>query len=194
MTKISRLQRLKVIGLAICVLLIGYGVQDVFEDKPSGCPADFENTDQGAQVFLMGTIGGVYSDPNRDCWREYVVQPELDDLGVTYYNPVVEDWSEENAREEAEAIANAETIVLVITANHPSFGSLAESGWAVLSAIERHQTVIMFIAKEQENEDSLRARKIVLSQAETLNPQIDQLIMVDNLDQVVEALHQLYKD
>jgi len=192
MTKIARSQRLTVLGFVICVLLIGYSMQDIFEDKPSGCPADFENTDQGAQVFLMGTIGGVYSDPNRDCWREYVVQPELDKLGVTYYNPVVEHWSEEKAREEAEAIANAETIVLVITQNHPSFGSLAESGWAVLSAIERNQTIIMFITKEQENEDSLRARKIVLSQANTLNSQIDELIMVNDLNQVVEELHLLY--
>ena len=142
----------------------------------------------------MGTIGGAWSDPERDCWREHVVQPLLDQLDVTYYNPVVEHWDDEKAREEAEAIANAETIVLVITQNHTSFGSLAESGWAVLSAIERDQTVIMFIANEQDNDDSLRARKIVLSQAKTLNPHIDELIMVDDLDGVVEALRKYYDD
>ena len=185
---------LKYLLFVVVVILIVVFVQWIRGSNTSGCPAEFENTTENAQVFLMGTIGGAWSDPNRDCWREYVIQPELDRLGVTYYNPVVEDWSEENAREEAEAIANAETIVLVITENHPSFGSLAESGWAILSAIERDQTVVMFIANEQANEDSLRARKIVLSQAKTLAPQIDELIMVDDLDEVIAALDILYGD
>lgn len=182
----------KLLFLILGVLLVIYLAQLLLHRGKSGCPAEFENTTENAQVFLMGTIGGKYSDPNRDCWREYVVQPELQQLGVTFYNPVVEEWTEENAREEAEAIANSETIVLVITANHPSIGSLAESGWAVLSALERDQTVILFIAKDQSNEDSLRARKIVLSQAKTLAPHIDQLVMVNNLGQVVDALHTLY--
>lgn len=191
MTK-KRIHWLNILLVIACIVIIVYLLRLSFGGTTSGCPADFENTTEHAQVFLMGTIGGAYSYPNRDCWREYIIQPELDQLGVTYYNPVVEEWSEENAREEAEAIANAETIVLVITQNHPSIGSLAESGWAVVSALERNQTVILFIANEQENADSLRARKIVLSQAKTLAPNIDQLIMVDNIGQVIDALYKLY--
>jgi len=184
--------RLIIFVLAIIFLLMIYIAQGLFQHKGSGCPVEFENTTENAQVFLMGTIGGAWSNPNRDCWREYVVQPELDRLNVTYYNPVVEDWSEENAREEAEAIKNAETIVLVITDNHPSIGSLAESGWAILSAIERDQTVIAYIDKASDNADSLRARKIVLSQATTLAPVIDELILVDDLDGVIGALREVY--
>ncbi len=179
--------------IAISILVLLYFAQGLFSHSGSGCPANFDNTTEDAQVFLMGTIGGAWSDPNRDCWREHVIQPELDELGVTYYNPVVEDWSEENAREEAEAIKNAETIVMVITANHSSIGSLAESGWAILSAIERKQTVIVYIAKDSNDPDSLRARKIVLSQATTLAPQLDELILVNDIEGVLKALHELYK-
>jgi hypothetical protein len=165
-----------------------------FSAKPSGCPVKVDRSTEDAQVFLMGTIGGAYEDPNRDCWREDVVQPVLDELGVSYFNPVVSNWTPESAEIEARVIAQAETIVLVITASSPSIGSLAESGWAVLSAIERGQTIIIYIAPDSSNEDSWRARQIVLSQASTLEGNLDNVIIVDSLDEVVEALRDHYGD
>lgn len=158
------------------------------------CPASRNHTDENAQVFLMGTIGGAKSDPGRDCWRESVVQPMLDTLGVTYYNPVVEDWSPEEAEKEARAIASAETIVLVISPDYPSIGSLSESGWAVLSALERNQTIIAYIAPSSDDADSARARSIVLSQARPLAVRFERLLLVDNLRAVNGALKRLYSD
>src|SRR5215213_2950445 len=146
-------------------IIATFGLFSAFSAKPSGCPVEVDRSTEEAEVFLMGTIGGAYEDPNRDCWREEIVQPVLDELGVTYFNPVVSEWTEESAEIEARVITQAETIVLVITASHPSIGSLAESGWAVLSAIEREQTIIIYIAPDSTNEDSWRARHIVLSQA-----------------------------
>lgn len=160
--------------------------------KPSGCPVDVDNSTENAQVFLMGTIGGAFEDPQRDCWREYAVQPLLDDLGVSYYNPVVSNWTEENAKVEAQVIAQAETIVLVITATHPSIGSLAESGWAVLSAIEREQHIIIFIDDNSSNEESWRARQIVLSQAPSLAEVYETVQIVESLDEVLIALREIY--
>jgi len=159
----------------------------------SGCPVDQDNSTEGAQVFLMGTIGGDYEDPERDCWREDVVQPLLDELRVTYFNPVVSNWTEENAETEARVIAQAETIVLVITETSPSIGSLSESGWAVLSALEREQNIIIYIAPQSDNEESLRARQIVISQAQSLADQYEQIIWVDSLDGVLQALRDLYR-
>ncbi|MEM9953963.1 MAG: nucleoside 2-deoxyribosyltransferase domain-containing protein [Chloroflexota bacterium] len=183
-----------VIPLLLLSVLVLFIINHLKSRDISGCPSDFTNSTDNAQAFLMGTIGGDYSDPNRDCWREQVIQPVLDELGVTYYNPVVENWSEENAREEAEAIANAETIVLVITESHNSFGSLAESGWAVLSAVQRNQTVIVYIADESDNADSLRARQIVLSQMIPLASSIDALIVTESLVEVTDALIDLYHE
>lgn len=180
---------LGLLGLSATFLLFS-----TFSAKPSGCPVEVDKSTETAQVFLMGTIGGAYEDPNRDCWREAAVQPVLDELGVTYFNPVVSNWTEENAEIEARVIAQAETIVLVITASHPSIGSLAESGWAVLSAIERGQTIIVYIAPDSASEESWRARQIVLSQAHPLAENLDNVIIVNSLDEVVEALRRHYSN
>lgn len=180
----------------ILVLFVGCSLW-LFANAPgrqSGCPLATTNSTEDAQVFLMGTIGGDYTDPQRDCWREYTVQPVLESLNVTYFNPVVSDWSEANAEIEARAIANAETIVLVITENHPSIGALSESGWAVLSSIERDQTIIIYIADESEDEASLRARQIVLSQARTLATDLDNVYLVDSLTAVNDTLTQIYSN
>lgn len=178
------------------VLLGLFGIlllNTLFASAPvSGCPVDQDNSTEDAQVFLMGTVGGDYEDPNRDCWREDIVQPVLDELGVTYYNPVVSNWTEENAEVEARVIAQAETIVLVITETSPSIGSLSESGWAVLSALERGQTIIVYIDPTSDDEVSWRARQIIISQAPSLAAQHEQVIWVNSLDEVVQALRTLY--
>lgn len=176
---------LAVFGLVISWLATPFG---------SGCPTDTVGTTEPAQVFLMGTVGGSYEDPNRDCWREDVVQPILDELGVSYFNPVISDFTDEDAEREARAIANAETIILVITSTSPSVSSLAESGWAVVSALERDQTVIAYIEPESENDDSQRARTIVLAQSSTLVDSLEQVVFVDDLDELVEAIYQRYRD
>jgi hypothetical protein len=181
-----------IVGVMIGLLII-YVLNSLFFNKrDKGCIVEPDNSTEAAQVFLMGTIGGDYADPHRDCWREHIVQPVLDELRVTYFNPVVNNWSEENAEIEARAIANAETIVLVITSTSPSIGSLSESGWAVLSAVERDQTIIVYIEPESDDAESLRARRIVLSQARTLTVDIENLYLVDSLDAVVATLREIY--
>ena len=188
---------LRVILAAIIGVIIGlvvvFVLNALIHGKQDGCIVAPDNSKENAQVFLMGTIGGDYADPNRDCWREHVVQPVLDELGVTYFNPVVDNWTAENAAIEARVIANAETIVLVITETSASIGSLSESGWAVLSALERDQTIIIYISPESDDAESSRARKIVLSQARTLAGDLENVYLVDSLDAVVSTLHEIYR-
>jgi hypothetical protein len=181
-----------IVGIIIGLLIIYVLNSLLFNERDKSCIVEPDNSTQNAQVFLMGTIGGDYADPKRDCWREHVVQPILDELHVTYFNPVVDNWSEENAEIEGRVIANAETIVLVITETSPSIGSLSESGWAVLSAIERDQNIIVYIAPESDDTESLRARRIVLSQARTLAGKVQNLYLVDSLDAVVSTLREIY--
>lgn len=182
---------LRVIVLVLLVLLF---VRSLGGADVSGCPTETVGTREPAQVFLMGTVGGAYEDPARDCWRENIVQPLLDELGVTYFNPVVSDFTDEDAEREARAIANAETIVLVITSTAPSVASLAESGWAVVSAIERDQTVIAYIQPESDDVDSRRARTIVLAQASQLTDGLPQVIFVDSFDDLTNALVERYNN
>lgn len=181
-----------IIGVALGIGAIALLGAMFWPAPESGCPVAQDNSTQQAQVFLMGTVGGDYDDPARDCWREHIVQPVLNELGVSYFNPVVANWTEENAETEARVIAQAETIVLVITETSPSIGSLSESGWAVLSALERDQHIIVYIAPHSSDEESRRARQIVISQAPSLAARYEQITWAESMEEVVQALRHLY--
>ncbi len=94
---------------------------------------------QYPQVALFGSIGGG--------WREEHVIPLLKKLGVSYYHPGTPDqqWTQVMGLREADVMANAETIVMVINHSSPGFGGLAEAGWAALGAAQRGQTFILYI-------------------------------------------------
>lgn len=107
-------------------------------------------TDHLADVFLMGTSGNI-DDPNRSMWRE-PIKEALKKINVTYFDPVIREWNEEAGRREAEALQHAKIVVMAITAHTAGIGSLAESGWAVLSALQRNQRVGMWIDPAFEGE------------------------------------------
>jgi hypothetical protein len=88
------------------------------------------------QVALFGSIGGG--------WREQFVIPLLEELEVSYFNPVSDsDWNPQLGGYEAEVMANCETIVMVINRTRPAFTALAETGWAALGAAQRGQHFIL---------------------------------------------------
>jgi hypothetical protein len=90
------------------------------------------------QVVLFGSIAGQ--------WRERHVIPTLTELGVTYYNPVKpEGWTQQAGDVEAEFMAHCETVVMVFNQTLPSFGALAETGWAALGCVVRKQHFILQI-------------------------------------------------
>jgi hypothetical protein len=90
------------------------------------------------QVVLFGSI---YGD-----WRENTIIPVLEELGVTYYNPVsATGWTTNHGDREAEVMAHCETIIMVFNRTSPSFTSVAEAGWAALGVHVRGQTFIMQI-------------------------------------------------
>ena len=93
------------------------------------------------QVVLFGSVSGD--------WRERHVIPVLDELGVTYFNPVrPHGWTCEAGDIEAEFMARCETVVMVFNTILPSFAGLAESGWAALGCIERQQHFVLQIDRE----------------------------------------------
>lgn len=99
------------------------------------------------QVVLFGAIAGD--------WREDHIIPVLDELGVTYYNPVAPAggwWTKEMDNREAEVMAHCETIVMVFNKLSPSFTALAETGWAALGALQRGQHFILQLEMDYEPE------------------------------------------
>lgn len=96
------------------------------------------------QVALFGSMTGG--------WRQKYVMPVLDELGVTYFDPGgIPEWTPEAGAYEAEIMANVETIVMVFNTGSPSFGGLAETGWAALGAVQRGQTFILYVEQHYES-------------------------------------------
>lgn len=131
-------------------------------------------------VGLFGTVGD--SD-----WRDSVIK-RLEAEGVAYFNPVVADWTPEMAEIEAHHLATDRVLLLVITGDTQSFGSLAETGWAALSA-EQHGQVVFLVVQDygsEPNSDANRARKLVQSHAkeagvpvyEDIDTAVDEVIKV----------------
>lgn len=90
------------------------------------------------RVVLFGSIAGN--------WREEHVIPVLEELGVSYYNPIQENgWTQQSGKIEVRYMAECETIVMVVNRSTPAFTALAESGWAALGCVLRGQTFILQI-------------------------------------------------
>ncbi len=148
-------------------------------------------------VFLMGTAGN-YNDPDRSLWRE-PIKAACAKIGIECFDPVVPVWTEDYGRIEAEALRKARVLVMAITADTVGVASLAESGWAVLSAVLRKQAVGLYVDPEYKGESaaqstamarmddlinggaetiedaSRRARKLVKSHAAKLATQFPEL-------------------
>jgi hypothetical protein len=70
------------------------------------------------KVFLGGTCNG-------STWREKLM-PELDKLGIEYFNPVVKDWTSECMKEEERQKKICDTHLYVITPKMKGVYSIAE--------------------------------------------------------------------
>ena len=156
-----------------------------------------------AQVVLFGSIGGG--------WRESHIIPVLEELGVTYYDPVLSGvWNKSDGDREADAMAHCETIVMVINRTSPGFSGLAESGWAALGAMQRSQHFILQVDQDCDYElpESIRevegsadihrqmrhyitaSRHLVYQHARQFT--LDRLHLVDDLDGVAAKLREIY--
>ena len=112
-----------------------------------------------ADVFLMGTSGS-FNDPNRSLWRE-PIKAECAKWGIECFDPVVPVWNEDYGKIEVEALQKAKVLVMAITSETAGVASLAESGWAVLSALMRRQHVGLYIAPDYQGEKSTRSTLMV---------------------------------
>ncbi len=91
-------------------------------------------------VFLMGTAGeSKWRDPIKAACAQY---------GITFFDPIVPEWNEEAMRQEIKALRTARVLVMAITADTAGIASLAESGWAALSALQRKQAFGLYVDVE----------------------------------------------
>lgn len=130
-----------------------------------------------ADVFLMGTSGNFY-DPNRSMWRE-PIKSACAKIGVTCFDPVKEQWTEESAKQEADALEKASILVMAITANTAGIASLAESGWTVVSAMLRRQKVGIWIDPSFEGEQIKQSTQMV--RLDEMRKQADAAAKIDSM-------------
>ena len=113
--------------------------------------------------------------------------------GIPFFNPQVDDWKPELAVVEADHLANDAIILFPITSETYATGSLAETGFSILNAINlelRRDFVIMIDPKlVEENaalaKESIRARALVIQHIKKIN--LANLYVVADLDSMYKV-------
>lgn len=145
-------------------------------------------------IGLFGTCGD-------STWRnEFMKAFDLE--GIAYFNPQKPEWREEDAVEEAWHLVNDEVILFPVTDETYAAGSLAESGFSILSALRSNDQrfVVIYIAPNvcpalqvadpAAAKDSARARALVQAHLKKLNHY--NVFVVDSLAQMKEISISLY--
>lgn len=142
-------------------------------------------------VFLMGTAGN-RSDPNFDNWREPIIDA-LSKRGFTAFDPVVDVWDEAADAAEKIAFKEARVLAMAIRVSTEGYGSLAETGWAALSATLQDRPFILCVQMFSNELHPLakelnRPRKLVLSRYEDLASVTRHVLVVDDWVQFRSAI------
>jgi hypothetical protein len=145
-------------------------------------------------VGLFGTCGG-------STWRTPFMAM-LDSQGIPYFNPQVETWTPELADVEAWHLANDRLILFPVTDETFGFGSLAETGFSLQSALalNTNRFVMLYIApavnpqlaasSPEQADASRRARKLALAHlAKAQNPNV---FVVKSLEEMQAKVLRLY--
>jgi len=144
-------------------------------------------------IGLFGTCGG-------SKWRDPFMA-HYEELGISYFNPQVEDWNPECAEEEARHLAEDVIILFPITSETYATGSLSEVGFSILNAIrldDRRDFVIMIemeldehLEDEVARKESIRARALVKQHLKKLR--LSNVYLVEDLESMLQVSLQLYE-
>lgn len=144
-------------------------------------------------IGLFGTCGN-------SKWRDTFIET-YKRLGISFFNPQIENWDSASAVEEARHLAEDKIILFPVTNETYSTGSLAEVGFSILNAIkldDRRDFVIMInmeldieLDDKVARKESIRARALVLEHLRKLR--LSNLYLVDNLDEMLAVSIELHR-
>jgi hypothetical protein len=144
-------------------------------------------------IGLFGTCGS-------SRWRDSFIE-RYQEQGISFFNPQVENWKEEDAEIEAQHLADDKVILFPVTNETYGSGSLAEVGFSILNAIklDDRRSFVVMISKDLNPElndpiarkESLRARALVFQHLRKLR--LSNLYMVDKLEDMFEISLKLYR-
>ena len=145
-------------------------------------------------IGLFGTCGG-------SKWREPFIAT-YESLGIEYFNPQKDDWKPEDAEIEAEHLVNDQVILFPVTNETYAIGSLAETGFSILSALRSNDQryVVIYIDPKLDPaletadpiaaKESMRARALVAAHLKKLNHY--NVFIVDSLEKMLTISKELY--
>jgi hypothetical protein len=146
-------------------------------------------------IGLFGTCGG-------STWRNEFIK-KYQALNIEFFNPQVDDWKPELAEIEAEHLVNDEIILFPVTSETYGTGSLAETGFSIMQAINSNanRSVVLMIdnfvkddliaANPLTTKESLRARALVRAH---LKKNIhNNVYIVESLDEMYEVSIKLHR-
>lgn len=150
-------------------------------------------------IGLFGTCDNIK-------WRDPFMA-HYDELGIPYFNPMVDDWHPGLVALEAEHLAQDPIILFPVLGESYGLGSLSEIGFGPLKALRqnRYRSFVILIDDEVTEalktadparaKDSNRSRKLVKGHIKGLS--LNNVYMVDTLDQMLETsttLHRIHAD
>lgn len=152
---------------------------------------------EGVTVGLFGTCDNIK-------WRDPFMK-KFDELGINYFNPMVDNWHPGLIEEENYFLNNAEIILFPVLAESLGSGSLGEIGFSVQNVIRninngRRQFLIALIdddctdmrKTEEERKRSVKDRKLVKSKLRK-NVSCPIITLVNTLDDMMHIAIDLHK-
>ncbi|XP_069354482.1 uncharacterized protein raw isoform X2 [Maniola hyperantus] len=139
-----------------------WSIEKEFRDKDSICKHvnGSEASPPPCEVFLGGSC-------NPTTWRSDIAIPMLEKMGITYFNPQVDDWSTELIEVEHRAKAEARALLFVLDSETRAVAACVEAAHLaaaprdlllVLRPYSRHQTIGSETISDQEYIELSRAR------------------------------------
>ena len=144
---------------------------------------------------------GLFGTCDKSKWREPFMQLFAEHK-VPFFNPMVDNWTPELAEVEAWHLANDKLILFPVTSESYGFGSLAETGFSINSALtlNKGRFVLMYIAPDVDDalkqEDPVRAKAsrtaralAIAHLAHVANPNV---IVVKSMREMLDKVLALY--
>lgn len=149
-------------------------------------------------IGLFGTCDNVR-------WRDSFMK-RYDELGIQYFNPMVDNWHPGMVPLEAQHLAEDEVILFPILKDSYGLGSLSEIGFGPLKALRqnKNRSFVILIDDEVKEElradaarakDSKRGRALVKGHLKELKA--PNIYIVDSLEQMLDVslkLHRIHTD
>lgn len=146
-------------------------------------------------IGLFGTCGG-------SSWRN-VFMKKYQELGISFFNPQVDDWKPELAAVEADHLVNDDIILFPVTDETYGMGSLSETGFSIMQTINTNanRSVVIMVDKDVKEElkvadpvlakESMRSRALVRAHLSRIAR--NNVYVVNSLEEMMEVSLELYK-